>query len=74
MISNEEKVRAAIAEQAGEWFVANDEAPLDTRDSRPLRRGSRLARPHRGIPRRIDDRARSQRRREPIRNTPSRRF
>jgi len=36
MISNEEKVRAAIAEQAGEWFVANDEAPLDTRDSAAL--------------------------------------
>src|SRR5579859_1064381 len=33
MISNEEQVRAAIAEQAGEWFVANDEGPLDARDS-----------------------------------------
>ena len=36
MISNDEKVRAAIAEQAGEWFVANDEAPLDARDSAAL--------------------------------------
>ncbi|MGO8939288.1 MAG: FecR family protein [Mycobacterium sp.] len=36
MISNEEKVRAAIAEQAGEWFVANDEGPLDERDSAAL--------------------------------------
>ncbi len=33
MISNEEQVRAAIAEQAGEWFVKNDEGPLDARDS-----------------------------------------
>jgi transmembrane sensor len=36
MISNDEKVRAAIAEQAGEWFVANDEGPLDARDSAAL--------------------------------------
>jgi transmembrane sensor len=36
MISNDEKIRAAIAEQAGEWFVANDEAPLDARDSATL--------------------------------------
>jgi transmembrane sensor len=36
MISNEEKVRAAIAEQAGEWLVANDEGPLDARDSAVL--------------------------------------
>ena len=36
MISNEEKVRAAIAEQAGEWFVANDEAPLNAQDSAAL--------------------------------------
>jgi len=36
MNSNEERVRAAIAEQAGEWFVANDEAPLDARDSAAL--------------------------------------
>jgi len=36
MISNEEKIRAAIAEQAGEWFGANDEGPLDARDSAAL--------------------------------------
>jgi transmembrane sensor len=36
MISNEEQVRAVIAEQAGEWFVANDEGPLDARDSAAL--------------------------------------
>jgi transmembrane sensor len=36
MISNDEKVRAAIAEQAGEWFVANDEGPLDARDAAAL--------------------------------------
>jgi transmembrane sensor len=36
MVSDEEKVRAAIAEQAGEWFVANDEEPLDARDSAAL--------------------------------------
>jgi transmembrane sensor len=33
MISNEAQVRAAIAEQAGEWFVVNDEGPLQTQDS-----------------------------------------
>jgi transmembrane sensor len=33
MNSNEEQVRAAIAEQAGEWFVANDEGQLDSQDS-----------------------------------------
>jgi transmembrane sensor len=36
MITNEEKVRTAIAEQAAEWFVANDERPLDARDSAAL--------------------------------------
>jgi transmembrane sensor len=36
MNSNEEKVRTAIAEQAGEWFVASDEGPLDERDSAQL--------------------------------------
>jgi transmembrane sensor len=36
MISNEEKVRAAIAEQAGEWLVASDEGPLDARDAAAL--------------------------------------
>ncbi len=36
MNSNEEKIRAAIAEQAGEWFVTNDEGPLDARHSAEL--------------------------------------
>jgi transmembrane sensor len=36
MITNDDKVRAAIAEQAGEWFVANDEGPLDARDAAAL--------------------------------------
>ena len=36
MSSSEEKNRAAIAEQAGAWFVANDEAPLDAQDSAAL--------------------------------------
>lgn len=36
MITNEEKVHAAIAEQAGEWFVENDELPLDARASESL--------------------------------------
>ena len=36
MISNEEQVRAAIAEQAGEWFVANDEGPLNAREALAL--------------------------------------
>src|ERR1700674_4687545 len=36
MISKEEQVRAAIAEQAGEWLVANDDGPLDARDSAAL--------------------------------------
>jgi transmembrane sensor len=36
MNSNEQQVRAAIAEQAGEWFVMNDEGPLDARDSAAL--------------------------------------
>jgi transmembrane sensor len=33
MIANEEKIRAAIAEQAGEWLIASDEGPLDPRDA-----------------------------------------
>jgi transmembrane sensor len=33
MNSNEEQVRTAIAEQAGDWFVANDDGPLNDRDS-----------------------------------------
>jgi transmembrane sensor len=36
MNSNDEQIRAAIAEQAGEWFVANDEGPLHARDSAAL--------------------------------------
>src|SRR5271154_2611038 len=36
MNSNEEQVRAAIAEQAGEWFVANAEKPLDATDAAAL--------------------------------------
>ena len=36
MNSNQEKIRAAIAEQAGEWFVANEEGPLDARDCAAL--------------------------------------
>jgi transmembrane sensor len=36
MNTNEEKVHAAIAEQAGEWFVANDEQPLDAQDASSL--------------------------------------
>jgi len=33
---NEEQVRAAIAEQAGEWLVASDEGPLDTQEAAAL--------------------------------------
>ena len=36
MISNEEQVRAAIAEQAADWLVANDEGPLDGREAAAL--------------------------------------
>jgi len=36
MNSNDEKIRAAIAEQAGEWFVANNEGPLDAADAAAL--------------------------------------
>jgi transmembrane sensor len=36
MTSNEEKIRAAIAEQAGEWFVANHEEPLSETDAAAL--------------------------------------
>jgi transmembrane sensor len=36
MNSNEEKIRAAIAEEAGEWLVANDAGPLDAQDSAAL--------------------------------------
>jgi transmembrane sensor len=33
---NEERILAAIAEQAGEWFVANEEGPMAARDSAAL--------------------------------------
>jgi len=36
MTSDDKRIRAAIAEQAGEWFVANEEGPMDARDSAAL--------------------------------------
>ncbi len=36
MMCNDEKIRAAIAEQAGEWFVANEEEPLDAQHAAAL--------------------------------------
>jgi transmembrane sensor len=36
MTSNDEKIRAAIAEQAGDWFVGNDEGLPDVQDSADL--------------------------------------
>ena len=36
MISKEEQIREALAEQAGEWFVSNDERPLDAEQSAAL--------------------------------------
>jgi transmembrane sensor len=36
MNSNDERIRAGIAEQAGEWFLANEEGPMDARDSAAL--------------------------------------
>ena len=36
MNSNDEQIRAAITQQASEWFVANDEGPMDARDSAAL--------------------------------------
>jgi transmembrane sensor len=36
MTSNDEKVRTAIAEQAADWLVANDEGPLDAQESAAL--------------------------------------
>jgi transmembrane sensor len=36
MNSNDEQIRAAIAEQAGEWFVAHEDGPMDARDSKAL--------------------------------------
>jgi transmembrane sensor len=36
MTSKDEQVQATIAEQATEWFIANDEGPLDAEDSAAL--------------------------------------
>jgi transmembrane sensor len=36
MTSNDEKIRAAIAEQAGDWFVGNDEGLPNVQDSAEL--------------------------------------
>jgi transmembrane sensor len=36
MTSNDEKIRAAIAEQAGDWFVGNDEGLPEVQDSADL--------------------------------------
>jgi transmembrane sensor len=36
MNSNEEQVRAAIAEQASEWLMAHDDGPLDAQESAAL--------------------------------------
>src|ERR1700722_15198903 len=36
MNADDKRIRAAIAEQAGEWFVANEEGPMDARDSAAL--------------------------------------
>ena len=36
MTSKDEQVRAPIAEQAGEWFVTNDEGPLSKEDAAAL--------------------------------------
>jgi transmembrane sensor len=36
MTSKDEQIRAAIAEQAAEWFVSNDERPLEGRESAAL--------------------------------------
>jgi ferric-dicitrate binding protein FerR (iron transport regulator) len=36
MISKEEQMRAAVAEQAVDWFLEHDERPLDTRESAAL--------------------------------------
>ena len=36
MNSNDEQIRAAITEQASEWFVANEEGQMDARDSAAL--------------------------------------
>jgi transmembrane sensor len=36
MISEKEQVRARLAEEAGEWFVTNDDGPLDAQQSAAL--------------------------------------
>jgi len=36
MISKDEQIRAAVADQAAEWFVANDDGPLEARESADL--------------------------------------
>jgi transmembrane sensor len=36
MISKEDRMRAAVAEQAVDWFLEHDEGPLDTRESAAL--------------------------------------
>src|SRR5215468_4564703 len=36
MTSKDEQVQARIAEQATEWFVANDQGPLDAEESAAL--------------------------------------
>jgi len=36
MKSNDEQIRNAISEQAGEWFVAHEAGPMDARDSAAL--------------------------------------
>ena len=36
MISTDDRIRASIAEQASEWFVANDAGPLDAQESAAL--------------------------------------
>jgi transmembrane sensor len=36
MSSNDKRIREQIAEQAGEWFVANEEKPFDARESAAL--------------------------------------
>ena len=36
MNSNDEKIRAAIADEAAEWLVTNDAGPLDAKESASL--------------------------------------
>jgi transmembrane sensor len=46
MTSKDEQIRTAIAEQAGEWFVANDAGPLDEQESAALSEWLRASRTH----------------------------